>query len=419
MERATALLIAVAGGRAGPLTECTGNLPKPIEIQLDYKNINRVLGLSIPEEEITDILVRLGLILQEKSDTGLRVAVPSFRFDLSIEADLIEELARIYGYNRLPKTRSTARLALQSQPEAVTPLIRVKERMVSLGYQEVITYSFVEPGLLNRIKPVPAPVSVQNPISSDMSVMRTTLWAGLLNTYRHNTNRQQNRIRIFETGQIFLRQGIQISQPAVVAGLISGSRSPELWCNAKDMVDFFDLKGDIESLLSLGANTRNLQFVAATDLALHDGQCAKVLINGEEAGIFGALHPALQRQLDINTSVYLFELQLEKVQQAIFPAACELSRYPEVNRDLALIVDNAISGAQIVQVIQDNAGDLLKNLRIFDVYQGDAIEKSKKSIALGLTLQHPSRTLGDDDINAIINNCVKELEDTFNAKLRN
>jgi len=419
MERATALLIAVAGGIPGPVIERTGNLPERLSVQLDYRNVSRILGLTIPETEIIDILTRLGLEVLEQTSTGLHVAVPSFRFDISIEADLIEELARVYGYNRLPKTRSSARLALQPQPEVITDLNRIKERMVSLGYQEVITYSFIEPGLLQKVKPMPAPVLVQNPISSDMSVMRTTLWAGLLSTYRHNANRQQDRIRIFETGQVFLRQGIQISQPSYIAGLLSGSRSPELWCNDKNSVDFYDLKGDIESLLALGANTIGVEFTAGSNTALHAGQCAKVHLNGEEIGILGALHPGLQRELDINSNVFLFELQLEKVQQAVLPAAAELSRFPEVNRDLALLVDKSISGDQIIQVIRKNACELLKDLRIFDVYQGDAIEKSKKSIALSLTLQHPSRTLGDDDINTIINSCVKELEDTFNAKLRN
>jgi len=419
MERATALLTAVSGGTPGPVNECIGNLPKTLNVQLDYSNVSRILGLTIPEPEIIDILTRLGLEVRQQSLNSLCVAVPSFRFDISIEADLIEEVARVYGYNRLPKTRSSARLALQPQPEVTNDLNRIKERLVSLGYQEVITYSFVEPGLLHKVKPTPSPVSVQNPISSDMSVMRTTLWAGLLSTYMHNANRQQDRIRIFETGQVFLRHGIQISQPSYIAGLLSGSRAPELWCNDKKSVDFFDLKGDIESLLGLGANTNNVEFFPAYNSALHDGQCAKVHLNGEEIGVFGALHPGLERELGINNNVYLFELQLEKVQQAVLPTAAELSRYPEVNRDLALIVDKSICADQVIHVIRKNAGELLKDLRIFDVYQGDAIEKNKKSIALGLTLQHPSRTLGDDDINTIINSCVKELEDTFNAKLRN
>jgi len=419
MERATALLTAVAGGKPGPVVECIGNLPQENNIQLNYGNVSRILGLIIPKTEILDIFTRLGLEVREQTVNGLSVAVPSFRFDISIEADLIEELARVYGYNRLPKTRSSTRLAFQPQPESITELNRIKERLVSLGYQEVITYSFVEPGLLHKIKSSPAPVPVQNPISSDMSVMRTTLWAGLLSTYRHNANRQQDRIRIFETGQIFLQQGIQISQPLYIAGLLSGSRLPKLWCNDNDQVDFYDLKGDIESLLALGANLNNLVFTASSNGSLHDGQCATVYLNGEEIGIAGALHPALQRELGVSNNVYLFEFQLEKIQQSILPAVAELSRYPEVSRDLSLIVDKTISADQIVQIIWRNVGKLLKDLRIFDVYQGDAIEKSKKSIALSLTLQHPSRTLGDEDINAIINSCVKELEDTFNAKLRN
>ncbi len=419
MERATALLLDIVGGQPSPVLEMTGNLPQPVNVALSYANVSRILGMSIPEAEIKDILTRLGLTIKASDAEGLQVNVPACRFDISIEADLIEELARVYGYNRLPKSRSSARLALRPQPETLTPLGRLKDRLVSLGYQEVITYSFVEPALLAKLKSRPEPVSVQNPISSDMAVMRTSIWPGLLSAYLHNANRQQSRIRLFETGQIFLRTDATIAQPVTIAGLISGARRPLDWCNDKADVDFYDLKGDVESLLSLGRNSNRVEFVVATNEALHPGQCAELHLDGRKVGVLGALSPSLQRSMDISDNIFLFELNLDAVQQALLPKAAELSRFPEVSRDLAVLIDKTVSGNEIMQVIRQKAGALLKELRIFDVYQGDAIEKSKKSVALGLTLQHPSRTLGDDDINTIINSCVKELEDKFNAKLRN
>ncbi len=417
MERATRLLLDIAGGQPGPVNEQIGQLPEPVRVDLRYARVARVLGMVIPAAEIRDILSRLGLQIVNSSDTDLQVEVPSFRFDISIEADLIEELARVYGYNRLPGSRTLSHLKLREQPETHTPLSRLRERLVGLGYQEVITYSFVEPGLQEQVRQSPAPVPVQNPISSDMSVMRNSLWPGLLQAFRYNANRQQERIRIFECGQVFLKQDGGISQPSRIAGLISGSRQPQLWCNDRAPVDFHDIKGDVESLLSLGGSGE-LRFERASDPALHAGQCAAVLLDGEQIGLLGALDPALQRELDIDSRVYLFELQLEQLQQAVLPAARELSRFPEVSRDLAVWVDKDVSAADIVQSVREKAGDLLKNVWIFDVYQSDAIDKTKKSIALGLTLQHASRTLGDEDISSIINSCVKELEDKFNAKLR-
>ncbi|MDP1932329.1 MAG: phenylalanine--tRNA ligase subunit beta [Gammaproteobacteria bacterium] len=419
MERATSLLVEIVGGYPGPVIETLGDFPEAVEITLSLKKVTRMLGVEIPFTQITDILVRLGMSIIEQTVDFIRVCVPSFRFDISIDVDLIEELARVYGYNKLPTTRPLSRMSLGKSTETVTESDRFKERLISLGYQEVITYSFVEPSLMTQVDGVSLAIPVQNPISADMSVMRTSLWSGLLTTLKYNANRQQERVRIFECGQVFLQQDGKLKQPSRIAGLIYGSAVPKVWCHSKRQPDFFDIKGDIESLLDVSRDPESYRFVPCQHGALHGGQSAALELNGRKIGVLGALSPALQRELNITSRVYLFEIDLESLQSAKIPKTRELSRFPEVNRDLAIVLDKAVSGGQLLQTVKDCAGETLVDLRIFDVYQGDAVEKSKKSIALGLTLQHPSRTLSEDDINGIINSCVKGLEAKFNAKLRN
>lgn len=419
MERATNLLIEIAGGSAGPVVETLGNLPKSAQITLSFAKLNKFLGLEIPAEEVEGILSRLGAKVLNMDYAGITVQAPSFRFDMGLDVDLIEEIARVYGYNRLPKTKSLSRSSLGTRTEARAELPRMKDRLVALGYQEVITYSFVEPCLLELVNPNVEATPLQNPISAEMSVMRTSLWPGLLTTLRYNANRQQDRVRIFETGQVFLKRDGALMQPPCLAGLVYGPLRQESWSNIKKDVDFFDIKGDIESLLDLTRNATDYSFEKASHPALHAGQCAALLLNGQQVGLVGALDPALQRKLDISNRAYLFEIDLDSLQHARIPKIVELSKFPEVNRDLAIVIDKEVSSSQILAAVRECAGDCLVDLRIFDVYQGDAVEKSKKSIALGLTLQHPSRTLGDEDINGIINSCVNKLQTQFNAKLRN
>ncbi|MCB1648126.1 MAG: phenylalanine--tRNA ligase subunit beta [Pseudomonadales bacterium] len=419
MERATALLMEISGGAAGPVVETLGALPQCPQISLRFDKLARVLGLEIADTEVRDILERLGMKVLDQDAAAITVKAPSYRFDMALDVDLIEEIARVYGYNRLPKTRTLNRSGLGSCTETRVESSRFKERLVALGYQEVITYSFVEPGLQELINPGVEATALQNPISADMSVMRTSLWPGLISTLRYNVNRQQERVRLFETGQVFVRENGALTQPSRLGGVACGALSPQLWNSTKKAVDFFDIKGDIESLLDLGRDSLAFRFVRAEHAALHPGQSAALMLEEQQIGLVGALNPVLQRKLDINNRVYLFEIDLESLQKAQIPGIRELSRFPEVSRDLAFVIDESVSAAQIQELVRESAGEYLVNLRIFDVYQGDAVEKSKKSIALGLTLQHPSRTLGDEDINAIIDSCVNELQKQFNAKLRN
>ncbi|GJM12462.1 MAG: phenylalanine--tRNA ligase beta subunit [Pseudohongiella sp.] len=419
MERATQLLLDICGGEAGPILEATGNLPESIEVSLKYASISNLLGIQMDEAEVRDILSRLGFGLTVVDDATLSVSVPSYRFDVSIEADLIEELARIYGYNNLPQTGGLGNQSLGSKPESHIELGQIRAQLVALGYQEVITYSFIEPSLAELLFPDQPGVKLQNPISADMAVMRSSILPGLISTLKYNENRQTDRLRIFETGLVFQQKGEEIEQRVMLAGLVSGSKMPENWSNNKELTDFYDLKGDIELLLALGLEPDRYGFSTAEYACLHSGQCASVEKDGVSIGHIGALHPAMQRKLGITGNCYLFEIELAPLQERLLPSAKALSKFPEVSRDLAILIDDKFSSSEILANVRENAGENLSDLRIFDVYQGDAVAKDKKSIALGLTWQHPSRTLSEDDVNAIISKCVNGLQDKFNANLRN
>ena len=422
MERATSLLLQICGGEAGPVTEKLGDLPATREVSLKPTHVARLLGMTMSDENIISILSGLGIELVAQSDDTMRFSVPSFRFDISIEVDLIEELARVHGYDKLPVTRPAVRMQLPEQPESVVSITRLRERLVTLGYQQVITYSFVEPGLMAAVQASPPPVPLQNPISADMSVMRTSLWPGLISTLKQNVNRQQSRVRLFETGQVFLRREGDheqtIRQPEMLAGLVYGTREPMEWSQGRQFVDFFDIKGDLETLMGLTGHADTFSFANAEHQALHAGQCARIVLNGRHVGLIGALAPRLQRELDFSQRVFVFEIELDALLAAKVPEFSPLSRFPEVSRDLAIVIEQQVSAQALREVLRAEAGEYLVGLRIFDVFQGDALGKNEKSVALGLTWQHPSRTLGDDDINVIIERCVKGLEDKFNAKLR-
>jgi phenylalanyl-tRNA synthetase beta chain len=308
---------------------------------------------------------------------------------------------------------------LKSKPEAELGISRIRQHLVALGYQEVITYSFIDPEIAAISCPGETLIELQNPISAEMSVMRPSILPGLLSCLKYNENRQQDRIRLFESGLVFQSIDGEIRQQGRLAGLISGSKNPLNWNTNKDLSDFYDVKGDIESLFDLSGEGLSYSFSSAQFGCFHSGQCARVEKGGELVGYIGALHPAIQRKLGITENTYLFELALDQLNIKSIPVASKLSKYPEVSRDLAFVLDISTTSAQILDNVRANAGEYLSDLRIFDVYQGDAVAKDKKSIALGLTWQHPSRTLSDDDINAIISTCVNGLQDDFNANLRN
>jgi phenylalanyl-tRNA synthetase beta chain len=418
LDRATALLLEIVGGNAGPVSVATGNLPESRQVRLTFSNVKRLLGVEIPQAECLDILSRLGLVEVASDTESCLFTVPSFRFDISIEADLIEEIARVFGYNKLPETLGMGAQRLPKIAESVRPVSALKRILVAEGYQEAINYSFIDPDLAQNVYPERQTVLLQNPLSAEMSVMRPSVLPGLLSTLSYNLNRQRERVRLFEEGLVFERRDGAITQTRKIAGLVYGSLNPISWNQPKQAVDFYDIKGAVESLLDLGLGAGAYEFVKGEHSALHPGQCAEVRCKGEPIGFVGALHPRLQRHFGFPSKAYLFELDTAALVEGRLPAASALSRYPEVSRDLAVVVSAGIAAGDLASCIRVNAGDDLTELTTFDVYEGPGVGEGRKSVAFGLTWQHPSRTLGDEEISAIIAKCIKALESDFNAELR-
>jgi len=418
MERATRLLIDIVGGEPGPIVETSESehIPQSRVVRLREDKVVSLLGVKIPRSEIEEILQRLGLEILEQDASGWLFAIPSYRFDISIEPDLIEEVGRIYGYNNLPKTEALGVMTLQPHDEAIFPVDHLADSLVTMGYQEAITYSFVDDTLQQQVNPDDEAIALANPISSDMAVMRTSLWPGLLKALSYNQNRQQQRVRLFETGLKFVKSGEDIVQTRMLSGLIAGPVELENWCNGKRAVDFYDAKGDLENLL-LPIDT-SICFESGSHPALHPGQTAQIVKNGEIVGHLGAIHPKLQNSLDLNGPVYLFELCLEKTVRGQVPYFTEVSKFPEVRRDLAILINKSVSYSEIEAVVRTSAGSELTDLRVFDVYSGSNLGADEKSIGLGLIWQRMDRTLNDEEIAQAIERIVTALTDKFNARLR-
>ncbi|POA88873.1 phenylalanine--tRNA ligase subunit beta [Pseudomonas protegens] len=420
MERATGLLLEITGGDAGPIIETLSeqHLPSVAPVTLRAERITQMLGMEIDGLEVERLLTALGLTVTADGAGQWRVEVPSHRFDISLEVDLIEELARLYGYNRLPVRYPQARLAPQAKAEAEGDLPALRRLLVARGYQEAITYSFIDPKLFELFNPGVEPLLLANPISADMAAMRSSLWPGLVKALQHNLNRQQDRVRMFESGLRFVGQLEGLKQQPMLAGVVCGSRLPEGWAQGRDGVDFFDVKADVEAVLGFAGALDAFTFVPGKHPALHPGQTARIERDGREVGFLGAIHPELAKNLGLDRPVYVFELVLSEVAQGRLPKFHELSRFPEVRRDLALLADRDVAASAVLDVIRENAGEWLTDLRLFDVYQGKGIDPHRKSLAVGLTWQHPSRTLNDDEVNSTTQNILTSLEQRLNATLR-
>ena len=439
IERATELICEICGGDVGPVVEHkTAFHPDEfLPIHLRSSQIKRVLGIVLADDEVTDIFQRLGMEVKVCPDggkiapassalppsmaVGWLIKSPSFRFDIQIEADLLEEVVRIYGYNNIPRTQPSYHSIIQSQPEAKNSLNTLKKCLVNRGYFEAISYSFVDPKWQKILDPQSQTIALANPLSSEMSVMRTTMWAGLLSALKYNVNRQQNRVRLFEAGLCFKpgadKAGVDgIAQEPMFAGVICGDIHQEQWAEQSRKVDYFDLKADIEALLSYSAGKTT--FEAAEHPALHPGQSASIKQNGEPVGWIGALNPQVQKALDIDQRVYVFELKQSAIAENNIPAFSALSRYPEVRRDLAILVDEAIPVAEIMSVIEATSSDLVKETQLFDIYQGKGVDEGIKSVAFGLILQEFSRTLTDLEVDSEIENIISTLNQQFAATLR-
>ncbi len=420
MERATGLLLEITGGDAGPIIETVSqqHLPSVAPVTLRAERITQMLGMEIAGPEVERLLTGLDLTVTADGAGQWRVDVPSHRFDISLEIDLIEELARLYGYNRLPVRYPQARLAPQAKAEAQGDLPALRRLLVARGYQEAITYSFIDPKLFELFSPGVEPLLLANPISADMAAMRSSLWPGLVKALQHNLNRQQDRVRMFESGLRFVGQLEGLKQQQMLAGIVCGTRLPEGWAQGRDGVDFFDVKADVEAVLGFAGALDAFTFVPGKHPALHPGQTARIERDGCEVGYLGAIHPELAKSLGLDRPVFVFELVLSEVAQGRLPKFRELSRFPEVRRDLALLADRDVAASSVLDVIRENAGEWLTDLRLFDVYQGKGIDPHRKSLAVGLTWQHPSRTLNDDEVNSATQNILTSLEQRLNATLR-
>lgn len=417
IERATALLLDLVGGAAGPVQEVSdlAQLPVRAAITLRAERIKQVLGFALAEADVVAYLSRLGCVVTTTTQ-GWQVVPPSHRFDLTIEVDLIEELARLYGYNRLPVTAPMAPVRLLSQPENQTSLRRLKRALVDMGYQEAITFSFIEAGLQQQFDPGVSPWALANPLSAELAVMRTSLWPGLAMAVLHNQSRQQSRVRLFEAGLRFTPTADGLEQVPMLAGIVSGDAFSASWNNPKNSLDFFDVKGNIESLLQLCGVAG--EFAATTHPVLHPGQSAEITVNGAVIGYLGALHPSVIDALGLSGPVYVFELQQSALLQGSLPQFKPLSRFPAVSRDLALLVPDRVAAAEILAVVRQNAGDVLRDLSVFDVYRGRGVADQHYSLALSLTWQDPERTLLDTEIQAFVENILQSASSTCGAFLR-
>ena len=419
MERATALLIEIAGGEAGPVTKVTATeyLPESVPVTLRQERIRKVLGVSPDKDEVADILTRLGMTVTEQG-ADWQVQSPTYRFDIALEADLIEEVGRVYGYNRLPSVSLQGALDIQPLIESDNTIDELCNVLVSRGYQEAVTYSFIDPQLQARVNPGMMPVPLANPISTEMAEMRTSLWPGLLNAVQYNLHRQKSRLRFFEHGLRFYSQDDAIHQDMMLAGVMIGSRLPEHWDGKNEPVDFYDIKVDVEALLTLTGNAKGFAFVAAEHPALHPGQSAQITTGEDAIGWMGRIHPLLAGQLDLNPDTFVFELEFAALESGRLAQFKPISRFPSIRRDLAVVVDDDLGVAELQAAVEQAAGELLQALLIFDVYRGEGIETGRKSVAFGLILQDYSRTLTEQDIEAVVTQVTEQLGKKFGATLR-
>lgn len=420
MQRATELLLDIVGGEAGPVIHAQSpqHLPACVSVELRAERVRSMFGLDLANEEIERLLKPLGLQLHMQEEGRWQVAVPSHRFDIGIEVDLIEEVGRLYGYERLPVRYPAARLAPVAQAEARAAVPVLRRLLAARGYQEAVTYSFIDVHSYELFHPQQAPLKLANPISAELSCMRATLLPGLLKALAHNLNRQQTRVRLFESGLRFVGQLDELKQESMLAGVVTGLRLPEGWANGKDKVDFYDVKADVEAVLAVAGALGEFNFVAAQQTGFHPGQCARIERDGQLVGYLGALHPQTAARLDIDQPVFMFELEMAAIEQGRLPVFTELSRFPEVRRDLALVVDAAVPAEKLVECMRSAAGEWLNRVHIFDVYQGSGVEQGRKSLAVGLTWQHPSRTLTDEEIGDATEQILAVLSQEFAANLR-
>ncbi len=420
MHRASQLIAELAGGEFGPIivAEKPELLPKREAIELEQAQVDQLLGYTVESDFITDALTRLGCEVTVKAEGQWLVVPPSHRYDMAIYQDLIEEVARIHGYDNIQISLPVIDVKL-AKYEDQFELTQLRQTAVTLGYQEAISFSFADLKLEKQLNPEVNPLALANPISSDLAVMRSTLLSSLIPCVQYNVNRQQNRVRFFELGLRFDYQDAasihDLKQIPTFALIATGSRTPETWHGKAQPMDFFDFKGDIEEILA--AARLNVEYVRSERSWLHPGQSAEILVNGQSIGYLGRLHPSLEDELDLATT-WVAELDQSAVLQTYVSNFTELSRFPLVRRDIALLISDKINVSEIQGLIEKTGGELLGSTWLFDVYTGQGVEEGKRSLAFALLWQHPSRTLEDAEIKSGMDNILQVLENTYQATLR-
>ncbi|MFV7759678.1 phenylalanine--tRNA ligase subunit beta [Shewanella algae] len=422
MDRATRLVLDICGGEAGPVVEAKSetHLPKAADIELRRSKLDKLLGHQISDADVEEILTRLGFQV-EKQGSDWQVKTATYRFDMAIEEDLIEEVARIYGYNNIPNTAPLAHLSMTDHKESDLKLSRVRAMLVARGFQEAVTYSFVDPKLQKLVHPDSEAMVLPNPISSEMSAMRLSMFTGLLNAVGYNQARQQTRVRLFETGLRFIPDAqaeSSVRQQAMLGAVIAGPQSDEHWSMESKTVDFFDLKGDLEAIIGLTVSEAEFSFKGAQHPAMHPGQCAEILRNDRVIGYIGAVHPSLEKPFGLNGKTIVFELELDALLQAKLPQAQAVSKFPANRRDIAIVVDEEVAAGDVMTLIRKVGENQLVGLNLFDVYRGKGVEQGKKSLAIALTLQDNTRTLEEKEIAEMVDTVVSALKSEFNASLR-
>ena len=422
MERATELLLAICGGEAGPITEAVSepHLPARASVTLRSSRLAKVLGVQIADNEVTEILQRLGLEVSF-ANGAWQVQVPSYRFDIAIEEDLIEEVARVYGYNAIQAAAPAAQLRMTDRKEAQISRHTLVNALVERGYQEAITYSFVDPKHQAMLFNEAAALTLPHPISIEMSSMRVSLWPGLAGAVAHNQKRQQAVLAFVETGLRFIpdeKAENGVRQEPVLGGIRAGKAHVEHWSEGDRAIDFYDVKGDVEALLEKTGEAHLFRFVADQHDALHPGQSAAIYKGERKVGFIGALHPQHEKALGLNQRAFVFEIELDAIAVRRIPVAQPISRYPSIRRDLALVLDESIAAGEVLAELENVGVKQLVGLNLFDVYQGENLPAGKRSLALSITLQDTNKTLEEAEVNELMDRFVSKLKDEFNATLR-
>jgi phenylalanyl-tRNA synthetase beta chain len=419
VERATALLLAISGGKAGPIViaEDETTVPQRAAVRLRRERIASLLGIELAADAIKQYLESLGMEL-EAVDDGWQVTPPSFRFDIEIEEDLIEEVGRMVGYDQMPVTPGKSAVHLGRDSESVIDADSLKDFMVARGYTEQISFGFTEKRAQTRITGNDAAVALANPISQDLNVLRASLWPGLLRSARINLSHQQTRFRLFEVGTVFEAAGDQVAESTAIAALVTGSRLPAHWEGATPEADFFDLKGDVEALLAHWRGNDIFDLKVESHPALNPSRAAAIYYHDQRIGWLGELHPALQSEQELKQSIVLFEIELSSINETLLPKFTSYSRFPSSRRDLAVVVDDSVTVADLTKHVVDTLGDSLQRYEIFDLYRGKGVDVGRKSIGIGLILQDASRTLNDDETDAMIQQVVRRLEQELGARIR-